>query len=177
MEPTTQVPIGAVEHARRLGVRSQAGALRVYGERTSVQVKMEVYTGWVDPNLPVQFLPGTIRRRQARTFLPIDDQGHIREYQENSLVDYTVTVSPAVIRLDDDEATLFAVDGAPSVALKSQAFPGIGGTPFHLVLTVDLARLNIDFRKFTYQVTVLTREWTRESVLSLGDREMPKPVS
>src|SRR5215203_4151766 len=162
-----QVPIGDVLQAQRIGVR---GGLETIGQQGRVPVRMEVYTGWVTPRFGAG---GSIAHEEARTFLPLNNQQQIRAYQEDSLVDFTVTVSPATIAPDEDEANLFWVDGAPSVALESQSFSGVGGNPFCLVLRVDLAGLNMTFHRFTYQVTVLINDRTEDSVLDIGSSEMP----
>jgi len=114
-----QVPIGDVLQAQFLGVR---GGLVSTSVAEAVPVRMEVYTGWVGPG----FQPGgSLTQEEARTFLPLDDQNRVKAYAQDSLVDFTVTVSPATVAPFEDEANLFGVDGAPSVALEGhRAFPG-----------------------------------------------------
>jgi hypothetical protein len=154
-----QVPAGAVLYARRLGISGPQGGLQTFGSAEDFSVKMEVYTGWVVPNF---FAGSNVAHQQARTFLPINNSRRITIYQRGSLVEWTATVSPATVQPEEDEATIFAVDGAPSVALEPQAFPGIGGDQFCLVLRVDLVGLNIALHRITYQVTVLTKVGTVE---------------
>jgi len=120
-----QVPIGDVLQAQFLGVR---GGLVSTSVAEAVPVRMEVYTGWVGPG----FQPGgSLTQEEARTFLPLDDQNRVKAYAQDSLVDFTVTVSPATVAPFEDEANLFGVDGAPSVALEGhRAFPGSAETHF-----------------------------------------------
>lgn len=128
-----------------------------------------MYIGWVTPSFRAG---GSTAREEARTFLPLTDQQQIRSYQQNSLVDHTVTVSSATIAPEEDEATLFGVDGA-RVALEPQTFPGVGGTQFCLVLRVDLVGLNVTLHRFTYQVTVLIDENTETTVIDLDRVQRP----
>jgi hypothetical protein len=161
-----RLPIGNVLQAQRLGV---GGGLETTGEEENVPVRMEVYTGWVTPSFGAG---GSTAREEARTFLPLTNQQQIRSYQQDSLVDHTVTVSPATIAPEEDEATLFGVDGA-RVALEPQTFPGVGGTQFCLVLRVDLVGLNVTLHRFTYQVTVLIDENTETTVIDLNRVQRP----
>jgi hypothetical protein len=145
------VPIGDVLQANHLGPVSGTGLVVSRGRET-IPVKLEVYTGWVQPGFRAG---GSIAHEEVRTLLPLDNQRNLFTYQQNSLVDFTVTASPATIAPDEDEANLFGVDEAPSVALEPQSFSGVAGNPLCLVLRVVLAGLNVTFHRFTYQVTVL----------------------
>jgi len=163
---TIRVPIGNVLQAERLGVRG--GGLETFAQEEIVSAQMEVYTGWVTPSFGAG---GSTVREEARTFVPLNTQPQIRAYQRDSLVDHTVTVSPATIGPEEDEATLFGVDGA-RVALEPQSFSGIGGTQFCLVLRVDLVGLNVTLHRFTYQVTILSKVESEDLLIDLnrGDR-------
>jgi hypothetical protein len=162
------VPIGDVRQAQHLGVRG--GLISTSDPEEDVAVSMEVYTGWVGPG----FQPGgSLTQDLARTFLPLDNHEHVKSYEPDSLVDFTVTASPASVAPSEDEATVFAVDGAFVSLQGPQNFSGIFSHPFCLELSVRLGGLNVAFHMFTYQVTVLIKENTETDVLELDPSEAP----
>lgn len=118
--------------------------------------QLDVYTGWI--NLGANSHDGDTLRGQVASFLPIAP-GTIKTYldpesSDSKLLGATVTVAPAVLALDEAE-TIFGVDAA-SVALEANpGLPGVGGTPFCLVMRVDIAIQNGGLHKLTYQATTL----------------------
>lgn len=140
------------------------------GELETFAARMEVYTGWVGVGFQVG--GGSTSREEASTFLPVG-QNKVKSYAEGSLLDVTVTASPAVFADVEDEAAVVGIDGAPAVRLEPQTFPGVGGDQFCLVLRVALAALNATLHTFTYQVTVLTQERSEFAELQLEPGARP----
>jgi hypothetical protein len=165
-----KIPIGDVRYPQHLrvsgGLETTVPVLNADGNemQTTFRTRMEVYTGWV---IALFAVGGSTTHDEAITFLPIDDQPNsILAYERGSLLDHTVTASPATIQPVEDEANIFGVDVAKNVRLEPQTFLGIGGTKFCLVLHLDLVGLNITFTRFTYQVTVLTKAEPAPEVIS-----------
>jgi len=155
-----QVAIKHVLQPRFLVVLGALHTLKLDAEGQEVDfspVRMEVYTGWVVVS-DTGFSPGPghLFRDEVRTFLPTEP-GRLRAYPEGSLMDHTVTAAPAAVNLDEDEATLFAIDQAKSVALEPQHFDASNPDQedLCLVLRLDFAALNVSIHRFTYQVTLL----------------------
>src|SRR5918994_4173630 len=119
-----RVPLNRVDNIRHLSVRGafltdpgdpttivsglEGTAHTPDGEHETAQAAMEVYTGWVLPNFVVG---GSTARQEARLFLPIA-RNRVKFYpDEDNLLGFTVTASPATIEPAEDEAVIVGVDG------------------------------------------------------------------
>ena len=131
---------------------------------------MEVYTGWVG----VDFAGGggSVHREEFVSFLCVS-KNTVQQYLKNDLLDFTVTVAPASVADDDDEANVAAVDDA-RVTLEPQSFSGVAGSPLCLVLRADVAALNATVHRITYQVTVLTRGTEALDTIKIRSASTPK---
>jgi hypothetical protein len=124
------------------------------GQQTTLPVTMEVYTGVVGFLAPDGFGGGgRVRRDEVRIFLPFEAM-RVKAYSQVSFFDVTAMASVAAYRGDEDEI-LATVDRVVSVRLEQQAFPGVGGSHMCLVMRANLAAMNADILRYTYQVTVL----------------------
>ncbi|MFF8544977.1 hypothetical protein ACF060_32375 [Streptomyces werraensis] len=119
---------------------------------------LEVYTGWVQ--CAIGFAAPT-QHVTMKSFLPLAS-GKVRFYpttdatQPGGIMQKTVVASIGAVAPTEDEANVFAVDGA-EVQLEAQTFPGIGGSPLCLVLNVQLGLLNCHLFNYNYAVQVITR--------------------
>lgn len=109
-----------------------------------------------------------------KSFLPVDS-GKVRFYptedseQPGGIIDRTVVASLGALAPFEDEANIFAVDGA-NVRLEAQTFPSIAGSPLCLVLNVAIGLLNCTMFNYNYSVQVMTN-------LETNINETPIPAS
>ncbi|MEU6106567.1 hypothetical protein, partial [Streptomyces flaveolus] len=98
---------------------------------------------------------------QVKSFLPVGP-GRVRFYSTQDsaspggIADKTVVASLGALAPFEDEANIFAVDGA-DVSLEAQSFPGIAGSPLCLVLNAQLGMLNTRMFNYNYSVHVYSR--------------------
>jgi hypothetical protein len=112
---------------------------------------------------------GHVQGEEHRCFL-LRRPGVVHEYR--TLQDVTLTAAPSSFATVEDEANVAAVEGV-SVRLEPQTFPGVGGSPLCLVLTVLVSGLNVTVHTFTYQVTVLSVVEPEARDIPVGDDEVP----
>src|SRR5690348_147064 len=112
-------------------------------ETSNERVLLETYTGWVQSEIAyVDHLTPCM----VKSYLPVATST-VRFYQTTesdkpgSIIKTTVVASPGAMAPSEDEANVFAVDGA-NVVLEPQTFGAIGGHPLCLVLNAQLGLLN-----------------------------------
>jgi hypothetical protein len=146
------IPIDNVTSSRFLRVFDslKTQVLDVNNRLTTFSVAMEVYTGVVEPDF--FSISTNIFRDELRSFLPVRAMT-IKAYQPDSLVDSTAMATVATISGDQGKAVLVGIDRVVSVQLEPQA--NLGEC---LMMRVELATLNAQILRYTYQVTVLVKE-------------------
>jgi hypothetical protein len=137
---------------------------------------LEIYTGWVQSS--IGFGGGPTTHFTMKSFLPTD-LSKVRFYQGSStglpgsIIKTTVVASPGATAPIEDEANVFAVDGA-FVSLEPQDFVGIEGSPLCLVLTATLGLLNCTMHNYTYSVHVLTKHDPKYKQVKIPSDVRPK---
>jgi hypothetical protein len=88
-----------------------------------------------------------------RTFIPTNTNRIIRAYQSDLGFHATVSVAPATYSVKPDDMSLVGVDVA-RITVEPNRFPGIGGRPEVLVLTMETAILRGNLLRVAYNVVV-----------------------
>ncbi|MEU0256833.1 hypothetical protein ABZ299_31150 [Streptomyces sp. NPDC006184] len=116
---------------------------------------LDVYTGTITVGANTK--ADHIFRARVASFVPIAPGviETVTSDNPNPLLGATATASPASVALDEAN-TIFAVDGV-SLALEQQksGLPKVDGTPFCLILKIDLAIQRGSLLRVRYQVTTL----------------------